>query len=134
TRRDAVLHAAAANAIHGLRPSSADRRRSVQALLEDEEWRNWSDREIARRCGVDHKTGAHVRQRLYTGFPHMAAPRLTRPALRGWPGAWIRCIAGRQPGAGPGGRSLTLELPPRTLRSRHRLEKVPGSRRSPRTK
>lgn len=54
TRRDAVLCAAGANAVHGLRRTNADKRRAVEALLRDEEWGQWSDREIARRCHVSH--------------------------------------------------------------------------------
>lgn len=52
TRRDAVLHAAAANAKHGLRRTNADKARAVDTLLQDEEWHHWSDNEIARRCAV----------------------------------------------------------------------------------
>ena len=52
TRRDAVLYACGANATHGLRRTNADKRRAVETLLRDEEWSQWSDREIARRCGV----------------------------------------------------------------------------------
>ena len=48
TRRDAVLFSAGANAVHGLRRSNADKRRAVETLLNDEEWRAWSDNEIAR--------------------------------------------------------------------------------------
>jgi len=33
-------------------------------LLRDPEWSGWSDREIARRCSVDGKTVATLRQRL----------------------------------------------------------------------
>lgn len=51
-RRRAILHSCAANAAHGLRRSNADKRRAVTTLLEDEEWSQWSNREIARRCGV----------------------------------------------------------------------------------
>lgn len=64
TRRDAILHAVAANANHGLRRTSADKRRSVQTLLRDGEWQQWSDAEIARRCAVDAKTVATVRKSL----------------------------------------------------------------------
>lgn len=53
-RRDAVLHSVGANAAHGLRRTNADKRRAVTRLLEDEEWGKWSDREIARRCGVSN--------------------------------------------------------------------------------
>jgi uncharacterized ParB-like nuclease family protein len=52
TRRDAVLFGAGANAEHGLRRTNEDKRRAVMTLLGDNEWREWSDREIARRCGV----------------------------------------------------------------------------------
>ena len=52
TRRDAVLHSVGANAAHGMRRTNEDKRRAVRVLLEDAEWSQWSDREIARRCGV----------------------------------------------------------------------------------
>ncbi len=54
TQRDAVLYSCGANATHGLRRTNADKRRAVLRLLEDSEWSKWSDREIARRCGVSH--------------------------------------------------------------------------------
>lgn len=53
SRRDAVLHSVGANSSHGLRRTNADKRRAVMVLLEDAEgWAEWSNREIARRCGV----------------------------------------------------------------------------------
>lgn len=54
TKRDAVLHSVGANSSHGLRRTNADKRAAVLRLLDDDEWRQWSDREIARRCGVTH--------------------------------------------------------------------------------
>jgi hypothetical protein len=51
-KRDAVLHSVGANATHGLRRTNEDKRRAVQVLLEDEEWGQWSNREIARRSGT----------------------------------------------------------------------------------
>jgi len=50
--RDARLFAAGSNKSHGLRRSNEDKRRSVRALLDDEEWREWSDRSIADHVGV----------------------------------------------------------------------------------
>jgi hypothetical protein len=35
-----------------LRRTNADKRNAVKTLLYDAEWSKWSDREIARRCGV----------------------------------------------------------------------------------
>lgn len=52
TRRDAVLYSVGANADHGMRRTNADKRRAVEVLLRDAEWGSWSNREVARRCGV----------------------------------------------------------------------------------
>lgn len=51
-RRRAILHSVAANSTHGLRRTNDDKRRAVMTLLDDAEWSQWSNREIARRCGV----------------------------------------------------------------------------------
>lgn len=61
TRRDAVLFAAGANSSHGLRRTRADVRRAIQLLLDDPEWSQWSDREIARQVHCDHKTVGSMR-------------------------------------------------------------------------
>lgn len=66
TRRDAVLCAAGANAVHGLRRTNADKRRAVETLLRDEEWGVWSDREIARRCHVSGMFVGNVRGDILT--------------------------------------------------------------------
>jgi hypothetical protein len=68
TRRDAILYAASANATHGLRRTNADKRRAVETLLQDEEWRQWSDREIARRCHVSHNFVKEVRRSLSSDY------------------------------------------------------------------
>lgn len=78
TQRDAVLYSVGANAEHGLQRSNADKRRAVLTLLQDEEWGQWSDREIARRCRVDHKTVANVRASLRNSSVR-AAPDQTAP-------------------------------------------------------
>lgn len=64
TRRDAVLHAAGANAQHGLRRTNQDKRRAVETLLRDEEWRQWSLREIARTCAVSEGFVHKISQEL----------------------------------------------------------------------
>ena len=66
TLRDAILHSVGANATHGLRRTNADKRKAVLTLLGDEEWSAWSDRQIAKLCGVHHKTVSSTRE-LHTG-------------------------------------------------------------------
>jgi hypothetical protein len=62
---------ALSEATHGLRRSNADKRRAVAILLEDplvsadpETGAPWSDREIARRCAVDHTFVGRLRSSL----------------------------------------------------------------------
>lgn len=62
TQRDAVLFSVGVNATHGLRRTNMDKRRAVDRLLRDEEWAKWSDREIARRCGVSDRFVNNVRK------------------------------------------------------------------------
>lgn len=66
TRRDAVLYSVGANAQHGLRRTNADKRRAVLALLNDEEWSRWSNREIARRANVSAAFVDNLRKSLPT--------------------------------------------------------------------
>jgi N6-adenosine-specific RNA methylase IME4 len=54
TQRDAILFACGANATHGLRRTTGDKRRAVLLLLGDPEWQRWSDREIARHARVSN--------------------------------------------------------------------------------
>lgn len=74
TRRDAVLCAAGANAVHGLRRTNADKRRAVETLLRDDEWGQWSNREIARRCHVDEKTVRSLREAHTAEYPQYGQP------------------------------------------------------------
>ncbi|WP_349009425.1 hypothetical protein [Mesorhizobium sp. CN2-181] len=70
TRRDAVLYSVGANDTHGLRRSNSDKRCAIGCLLDDPEWSQWSDREIARQCRVGHHLVAKVRAEtapLYLG-------------------------------------------------------------------
>jgi hypothetical protein len=60
-RREAILHSVGANAEHGWRRSNDDKRKAVQTLLNDAEWSGWSDREIARRCGVSDRMANGLR-------------------------------------------------------------------------
>src|SRR5690606_32284088 len=67
TQRDAILFSVGANASHGLRRTNDDERRAVLTLLNDPEWAAWSDREIARRCGVSHQTVSNIRPSVKNG-------------------------------------------------------------------
>ncbi len=60
--REAILHSVGANVDHGLRRSNEDKRRAVEIMLADDEWSQWSDREIARRCGVSQPYVGNLRQ------------------------------------------------------------------------
>lgn len=66
TRRDAVLWSVGANADHGLRRTNEDKRRAVMSLLNDSEWVQWSDNEIARRCKVSQPFVSKIRASLIT--------------------------------------------------------------------
>jgi hypothetical protein len=69
TQRDALIYALSANQSHGLKRSQADRRRAIQIALQDSEWQDWSDHQVARLCAVDPKTVAVVRETLTREFP-----------------------------------------------------------------
>jgi hypothetical protein len=63
TLRDAILYACGCN-LHGVPLTQADKRRRVLTMLADPEWQQWSDREIARHCGVSHVFVAKRRKAL----------------------------------------------------------------------
>lgn len=70
TQRDAILFAVGANSTHGLRRTNADKHNAVVRLLRDNEWGQWSNREIARQCQVDEKTVRNIRKKLGAENPH----------------------------------------------------------------
>jgi hypothetical protein len=61
---DAAEVAAAANAKHGRRRTSADKRKAVKMLLALPKWAQASDREIAKHCTVSHDLVGAVRRGL----------------------------------------------------------------------
>ncbi len=65
TQRDARLYAASANTEHGLQRNNEDKRIAVRVLLEDDEWRDWSDHSIADHCGVSQPFVGKIREVLY---------------------------------------------------------------------
>jgi ParB-like chromosome segregation protein Spo0J len=62
TKRDAMLYALGANAEHGFRRTTQDKQRAVKIMLNDMEWMEWSDREIAKQCKVSHPFVSKVRK------------------------------------------------------------------------
>ncbi len=64
TQRDAKLHSFAANARHGMPMTKAEQRTIIETMLQDEEWGQWSLREIASHVGVSHMTVARVKEAL----------------------------------------------------------------------
>jgi len=76
--KDAVLYAASSNTRHGLKRTREDKRRSVEILLKDKEWRRWSNREIAKHCKVDHKTVGKIRNELSGEFPQIEKRKVKR--------------------------------------------------------
>src|SRR5262249_378132 len=66
SQREAILFACGANTAHGLRRTNADKRIAVTSLLQDEEWSQWSNRQIAERCGVSDPFVGDIRDELQT--------------------------------------------------------------------
>lgn len=62
TLKDAMLFSYGANQNHGLRRSTADKRKAVLGMLAD--FGDWSDSKIGRYVGVDHKTVAAHRSAI----------------------------------------------------------------------
>lgn len=58
-------------------PPRADKRHAVTLLLQDEEWAQCSDREIARRCAVDHVMVGKLRRAL-SGDEHQIDRKVER--------------------------------------------------------
>ena len=64
TRRDAILYSVGANSQHGSRRTNADKRKAVLTMLDDFEWADWSDSEIARQCRVSSMMVGKVRKEV----------------------------------------------------------------------
>ena len=70
SRRDAILFSVGANADNkpALPRSREDKRRAVLTLIQDPDWGQWSDRDIARQCKVTHPTVAKLRKEVTGKF------------------------------------------------------------------
>lgn len=74
TKRDAILYSVGANYGHGLRRTNDDKRKAVMTLLEDGEWSQWSNVEIAKQCAVDEKTVRKYRAEVTSEVPKSEPP------------------------------------------------------------
>lgn len=61
TFREAQLYATGVNSKHGMRRTHADKRKAVMTFLDDFEWSQWTDAEIARRANVSRPFVANLR-------------------------------------------------------------------------
>jgi hypothetical protein len=65
TVREALFYATGCN-LHGKPLTNADKRKRVMTLLHDPEWSHWSDKAIARHCGVTQPFVGTLRKSLIT--------------------------------------------------------------------
>jgi hypothetical protein len=61
---DMIPRPVGANKIPPIRRTNAEKRKAVEAFLADEQWSKWSDREIAKHCGVSHSSVLRLRKLL----------------------------------------------------------------------
>jgi ParB/Sulfiredoxin domain len=64
TQRDAVLYSCGANAKHGIQRTNEDKRRAAMKMLQDDEWKTWSARDIAKQCHVTHTFVNKLREQM----------------------------------------------------------------------
>lgn len=62
TRRDAIYYALSANAKNGLHRTNEDKIKAIMTMLDDMEWSEKSDREIAVACAVSHPLVSRLRK------------------------------------------------------------------------
>jgi len=72
TKDDAIKYAAGANDSHGRPRTREDEITAILQFLLDDEWRYWSDREIARQCSVNHQRVSRKRRELIDRDPEYA--------------------------------------------------------------
>ena len=64
TKRDATLYSFGANGRRGLNMNFEDKRNIIKRMLEDEEWGQWTNAQIAKHVGVSKMTVGRVKQQL----------------------------------------------------------------------
>ncbi len=83
TREEAEWLALTANQKHGLRRSRTDKQHAIRQALRHPRGVNLSNSEIARHCGVDHKTVGRIRAELETSgeIPRITERTVTRNGI-----------------------------------------------------
>lgn len=66
TKREAVLYSLGVNDTHGIRLTNADKRKAVNTMLKDEEWKYWTDSAIAKHCKVTQPFVGKIRRESIT--------------------------------------------------------------------
>lgn len=69
TLRDAQFYSLGVNDGHGLRRSNADKRKAVRIILDDLEWQDLSDNQIAKACRVSNTFVANMRKESASSRP-----------------------------------------------------------------
>lgn len=64
TQRDALLYSFGANGVRGLKLTAEDIRAIITRMLQDDEWKGWSDTQIAKHIGTSNMTVGRVRRAL----------------------------------------------------------------------
>ena len=72
TMRDAMLLASGVNDAHGLKRTHADKRQAVNRLLDDPEWRQWTNVKIANVCNVSENLVRSLRSERCEAAPRTA--------------------------------------------------------------
>jgi hypothetical protein len=67
TKRDAILYAVGANTGHGIRRTNHDKRKAVWTLLNDTQWKKWSDHEIAKKTHTTQPFVSKLRREVDEG-------------------------------------------------------------------
>jgi len=62
TKREAVLYSLGVNNSHGIRLTNADKRKAVLTMLEDDEWKYWTDIAISKHCKVTQPFVSKIRK------------------------------------------------------------------------
>ncbi len=107
TRAEAEWLALGANQKHGLRRSRADKRYIVRQALLHPAGISRPDREIARHCGVDHKTVGRIRQEMEEAGE---IPRVTGRLVTREDGTQYQLETGREAGPLPPDHASEGEL------------------------